>query len=56
VIPRKYAIDFTPDDTGERHWLHSRERLHHDPRWAAIREKHAAASLEEEALALLSES
>jgi hypothetical protein len=56
VIPGKYAIDFTLDNTGKRHCLHSYERRHYDPRWAAIREKHAAASLEEEALALLSES
>ena len=40
VIPGKYAIHFTLDDTGKRHWLHPCERLRHDPRWAAIREKH----------------
>ena len=39
MIPGKYAIDFTLDDTGKRHWLHPCERLRHDPRWAAIREK-----------------
>lgn len=39
VIPGKYAIDFTLDNTGKRHRLHPYERLRHDPRWAAIREK-----------------
>src|SRR5258708_5436384 len=40
VIPGKYAIDFTLDDTGKRHWLHPCERRRRDPRWAAIRKKH----------------
>jgi hypothetical protein len=40
VILGKYAIDFTLDNTGKRHWLQPYERLRPDPRWAAIRGKH----------------
>jgi len=40
VIPASTPSISRWTTTGKRHWLHPYERLRHDPRWAAIREKH----------------